>query len=342
MEIKNYKTQWDLSNYYESIDDKQINSDIEKIKSEASSFAKKYKNKLATMSEKDFLIFFEDKNNLSKLIHKVGLYFFKLSSLDTQDQDIIKKEGEFNHIMVEVSNELLFISQELKEIGFEKLIELSKKESLKDYNNYFYQQANSIKYILDEKTEFALNLKENSGEDAFNNLYEELTNSFVFEIEMDGEIKKLTDSEIRTLRLNNDEKIRIKAYESIRNVYNDKKIQITLGNTYNAIVKDWVSDVKLRKFSTVMEPRNISEELDNEVIDMLLEEVENSYHLFQRYVKAKAKLMNKKKLKSSDLFAPVSSKEKKYEFEESLNIFLNTRQYKTLLSSLFPLAFLWQ
>jgi len=106
-------------------------------------------------------------------------------------------------------------------------------------------------------------------------------------------------------------------------VYNDKKVQITLGNIYSSVVNDCTSEIKIRGFDNVMSRRNISEELNDESVNLLLEEVENAYPIYQRYLKVKAKLLGKTKLKNSDLLAPISKKEKEYKFEEGLKIFLD-------------------
>lgn len=324
LEKNKYKTTWNLENYYyKSLNDKELNEDILKIMPKVKSFANKYKGKISKFSAKDFLIFFEDEDKLSNHIHKIGAYIHYLSALDTQNQEIIKKSGEFDFLMTECSNLLLFISEEFKQIGSQKLMKFSKDKSLQKYENYFFQKAISIKYLLDEKTEYALNLKDSSGGDAFENLYEELTNSFKFKVKINGKTREVTDSEVRTMRTSADEKIRVEALRSLREVYNDKKIQITLGNTYNAVVKDYTSDVKLRKFKSVMAPRNLSEELSDETVNMLLNEVSNAYPIYQKYLKIKAKILGKKKLKNSDLLAPISKVEKEFNFEDSLELFLD-------------------
>ena len=319
----NYKTEWDLSTFYKSLDDPSIDRDIQYLKEVVDKFANKYKGKIKNITEENFEEYFEDDNEIDKLIFKIHAFISYTISLNTQNQKAIKKEGEFMTVLTELSNKTLFISQEFKEVGYDKLIEFSKSEKLKKYKNYFYQKANAIKYLLDEKTEFALNLKENSGKSSFVNLYSELTNSFMFKITINGETQELTDPQIRALRSNPNESIRKAAHESIRNVYLDKNIQITLGNTYSAIVKNWTSEVKLRKYSNPLEIRNKREEFDNEIIETLLTEVKNSFPLYHRYLKVKAKILNKEKLEVWDLMAPISTKEKKFNFEDSLNLYLN-------------------
>lgn len=323
--FNNIKTKWDLDNYYSSFDDKNINKDFDKILILIDKFISKYKGKIKDLNSKNFIEFFNDKNEFERIIEKIALFYFYKSSLDTQNQNIIKKQSEFDFKMLDISNKLLFLSQEFKELGYDKLIELSNDESLYKYKNYFYQKANSIKYILSEKEEFALNLKSNSGSEALNNLYEELTNSFMFDIKIDGKIKSVTDSEIRTLRMSTNPEIRKKATESIRKVYNDKKVQITLGNIYSSIIKDWTSEIELRGFNkNVLEQRNISEELDNDVVDILIEEVKNAYPIYQKYLKIKSKLLNVDRINSYDLLAPISNVEKEFKFENGLKLFLET------------------
>lgn len=43
-----------------------------------------------------------------------------------------------------------------------------------------------------------------------------------------------------------------------------------------------------------MSQRNISEEMDDEVVDMLLSEVEKAYPLYRRFLEAKAKMLGLK------------------------------------------------
>lgn len=323
----NYKTNWDLSIFYESLKDENLKNDIENILPKVDDFKNKYKGKIKTFNinnTRQILEYLNDDDKLSKHIEKTGYYLHFLSALDTQNQDIIRATGELDNLMTQVSNKLLFISSEFKELGFQTLIEFSNNKELKNYKNYFFQKANNIKYLLSQKEELALNLKENSGASAFNNLYEELTNSFLFPIKIDGEKKEVTDSEIRTFRMDNNPQIRLLSLNAFRSVYGDKKVQITIGNTYNSIVKDWTSEIKLRGYKSPLTIRNISEELDDEVVEMLLEEVKNAYPIYQKFLKLKARLLNVEKIKFVDLYAPIETKEKTIEFEEGLNIFLET------------------
>ncbi len=111
-------------------------------------------------------------------------------------------------------------------------------------------------------------------------------------MQIDGVEKILTEEEVRSYRQHPERTLREASYRSLRDVYNTKQNQISLGNIYTTIVKDWSSEIKMRNYSeNVMAQRNLSEEMDDEVVDMLLSEVEKAYPLYVRFLKAKAKIL---------------------------------------------------
>jgi oligoendopeptidase F len=159
------------------------------------------------------------------------------------------------------------------------------------YKNDLLSTADGIKYILGEREEYILNLKSRPLGLA-NSLHDELTGSYEFIMNIYGEQKNLTEEEVRSYRQHPDRTIRREAYASLRRVYNTKQAQITLGNIYTSIVKDWTSEIKMRGYSeNVMAQRNMSEEMEDSVVDMLLMEVQKAYPLYNRFLKAKAKLL---------------------------------------------------
>jgi oligoendopeptidase F len=74
----------------------------------------------------------------------------------------------------------------------------------------------------------------------------------------------------------------------------------------------------------VMAQRNISEEMDDEVVNMLLDEVEKSYSIYARFLKAKAKMLG---LDSDfsvwDIGAPLGKSDKDFTFEEAYDLHLS-------------------
>ncbi len=321
-----YPTSWNLSRYfYVWLNDPKLAADIANILPEVEKFAQKYEKtfgKFTTPSE--ILEFYHDYTRVSYELGKPSYYLFYRSSLDTQDLDVTKKMGEIDYIGTEAANKLLFIAQWWKEIGYDRIMEWSRAPELSKYKNDLVSTADGIKYILGEKEEYVLNMKSRPLGLA-GALHDELTGSYEFMMNIAWEAKKLTEEEVRSYRQHTDRGIREEAYKSLRNVYNSKQNQISLGNIYTSIIKDWSSEIRMRGYGeNVMAQRNISEEMDDEVVNMLLSEVEKAYPIYARFLKAKSKMLG---LDSDftvwDIGAPLGTSDKDFTFEEAYDLHLS-------------------
>ena len=135
----------------------------------------------------------------------------------------------------------------------------------------------------------------------------------------------MTEEEVRSYRQHTDRSIRREAYASLRRVYNSKQAQIALGNIYTSIVKDWTSEIKMRGYGeNVMAQRNLSEEMDDEVVDILLGEVEKAYPIYARYLKAKGKMLGlEADFSVWDTGAPIGKSDKDFTFDEAYDLHLS-------------------
>ncbi|MBP6981274.1 hypothetical protein KBB25_00650 [Candidatus Gracilibacteria bacterium] len=321
-----YQTNWNLARYfYTGLDDPKLASDIASIRPITMAFSEKYKTSFSQFTTPEQILeFYTDYTEFSHTIATPSYYLFYLSSLDTQNLDVTKKMGELDFIYNDISNELLFIAQGWKEIGYDRIMSWSVDPKLARYKNDLVSTADGIKYILSEKEEYVLNMKSRPLGLA-GSLHDELTGSYEFLMQIDGDEKKMTEEEVRSYRQHTDRILRMESYQSLRAVYNTKQNQIALGNIYTTIVKDWSSEIRLRGYpENVMAQRNLSEEMDDEVVDMLLSEVEKSYPLYLRFLKAKAKMLGlEKDFSVWDIGAPLSTTEKDFSFDEAFDLHLS-------------------
>lgn len=321
-----FKTNWNLSRYfYSGLDDPKFLADIAAIMPMTKAFADKYREKFGKFTKpSEILEFYTDYTKLSYEMAKPSYFLFYRSSLDTQDLEVTKKMGEVDYIYTEASNLLLFVSQGWKEIGYDRIMEWSRDPLMEKYKNDLVSTADGIKYILGEKEEYVLNLKSRPLGLA-NSLHDELTGSYEFTMTINGEVKTLTEEEVRTYRQHTDRSIRREAYSSLRRVYNTKQNQIALGNIYSSIVKDWSTEIQMRGYpKNVMAQRNLSEQMDDEVVDMLLSEVEKAYPIYARYLRAKAKMLGlESEFSIWDTGAPIGHSDKDFTFEEAYDLHLS-------------------
>ena len=320
-----YPTKWNLARYfYTGLDDPKLAADIANILPTTEKFSKQYEQTFHTFTTPEQILwFYSDYTAMSHDMATPSYYLFYRSSLDTQDLAVTKRMGEVDYIYTEASNQMLWVAQWWKAIGYDQIMDWSHDPKLAQYKNDLLSTADGIKYILGEAEEKVLNLKSRPLSLA-NSLHDELTGSYEFTMTIDGEEKKLTEEEVRSYRQHTDRNIRRESYESLRRVYNSKQTQISLGNIYTSIVKDWSSEITMRGYpDTVMAQRNISEEMDDEVVDMLLSEVEKAYPLYQRFLNIKSKMLGLEgDLKVWDVSAPVWDASRKVEFTEAMDIHL--------------------
>lgn len=312
------RTEWDLNgHFFDSIDDDRLSEGLIFDNKQIDEFINKYKGKIRDLSDDQFLDFINESDNLNGNFLKSHYYLSYLNSLNTQDQNVLKKIGELNNAWSENSLRLLFISEEIREIGREDLIRRSNLESYAPLRNYIVNLANDLKHTLSQDQERIL-IETDRVISIFEDTYTELTNSLEFE--MFGQIR--TESEVSADRHSSDESVRMEACRVILEKYGQH--QIVLGNIYKAICKDNACNVRLRGYDDVMELRNISEEMDKEVVDMLLETIKSNYHLFHKYLKAKARLLGKDKIEFHDILAPVQANNivDNIPFEQGLQMYL--------------------
>ena len=321
-----YSTEWNLARYfYTGLDDPKLATDIANILPLTQAFSDKYQSIFGSFTTPEQILeFYADYTQMSHDMASPSYYLFYRSSLDTQDLSVTKRMGEVDYIYTEASNLLLFVAQGWKQIGYEKIMEWAIDPKLAKFKNDLLSTADSIKYILGEDVEKVLNLKSRPLGLA-GSLHDELTGSYEFTMTIDGIEKKLTEEEVRSYRQHTDRAIRIESYQSLRRVYNTKQAQISLGNIYTSIIKDWSSEIKMRGYpDNVMAQRNISEEMDDEVVNMLLSEVEKAYPMYQRFLRAKARLLSLDgQFWVYDVGAPLGTVDKDFTFDEAYDLHLS-------------------
>ena len=217
-----------------------------------------------------------------------------------------------------MNEKMLFISQEFKELGEKKIRVFANMQELAAYRNALLGRADTVKYLLEEKQEFVLNKKARPL-GVLGSIHDELRNSFTFSMTIDGKRTTMTEEEIRVYARDPDRGLRRRASESMKKTYLTPQNQLVFGNTYSGIVKNWSSNRELRGYDTVMSKRNISEELDDEVVDLLMHKVQENYSLNQRFFAAKKKHLGLRTMYGYDMYAPIHHIKKKFTIDQALN-----------------------
>ena len=320
---------WELSDLFSGPDDPKLNEMLDNVKKRASTLAEQHHGKIANLASnpealKDVIQEYED---ISKEAIKPFLYARLSFSINTADSSIKALMDRTQRAFVDVENTLRFIRLEINNsIHDDAFANLLSSSALTNYNHWLEVLRQRKPYQLSEGEEKVIAKKDISGESAWEKLYEELTSSFTFEFEVDGELKERTADEMRALQFHPDADIRYRSMKMLLGEY--QKHSMVLRSVLNAIISDhYLEGMELRGFPSTLTSAYLRDEVDEDILKLVMEVVEKNYHLVQEYYKLKASLMGITKIRGSDLVAPIFTKigeETKFDWSAACQIVLES------------------
>jgi oligoendopeptidase F len=311
------QTGWLLKDLFISFDDPRIEQTYTKLSEQIQQFEAFRAELKPSLSAKRFNEIIHEIESIDKqIMHLYG--FSELSfAANTQDQKAQTAMARVQQFFAEKANKTMFFELWWKSLdakNAERLLDASG-----DYRYWLEQMRNFKPFTLTEAEEKIVNLKNVTGANALNTLYDSLTNRYVFKLNVKGEEKELTRGELMALVRTDDPDLRARAYQELYRIYGEDAP--ILGQIYQGLVRDWRNEnVNLRGFKSPMAVRNQINDLPDEVINTLIEVTRQNVGIFHRYFKVKAKLLGLKRLRRYDIYAPVSTSDKKYPFEESMKL----------------------
>jgi oligoendopeptidase F len=239
---------------------------------------------------------------------------------DTQNQDAQTFVAKVQQFMADFQNRTLFFSlwwRALDDANAERLM-----SEAGDYRYYLQEMRNFKPHTLTEAEEKIINIKDLTGTRALHTLFDTITNRYIFEMEVDGEVQELTRDELMVYAYHHEPDLRKRAYQEQYRVFG--KDAPILGQLYQYLVRDWSNEnVGLRKFASPISVRNLTNDVPDEVVDTLLDVCQKNTAVFQRYFRLKARWLGIEQLRRYDIYAPVVKSDKTYEFGEAIGIVLD-------------------
>ncbi|GAG86938.1 unnamed protein product, partial [marine sediment metagenome] len=247
---------WDLSFMYNSFDDPKIDEDIKQAEDLIENLTT-YRGKIKTaeISAQELLEVIEVSEKIAGLVGKPVSYGMLLFAQETTNEDFKSIYSKMEKKSVEIRNKLLWIELEINAMSNETTEKYLTDPILVNYHHYIEVRRLNKPYVLSEEVEQVLGQKRLVGRDAWANFYNEFTAAFQFDIEIDGEKKKLSTGEIRPLFMDPNPEIREKVFKTYYQKYADNSIAVT--HCYNNIWKNFGQNVKLRNYPTVMTAAHI-------------------------------------------------------------------------------------
>lgn len=253
--------------------------------------------------------------------HRLWAYGHLWFSEDTQNQEALGFMGRMDQLFTEVQNRLLFFTlwwKGLEDAPAERLMAVSGDR------RYFLESLRRFKpHTLSEAEEKIINLKNINGPEALNTLYDMITTRYVFRLEVDGQVKELTRAELNQYIQGPSAALREAAYREMGRVYaQDGNV---LGQIYIHRVRDWRNEnLSLRRFSSPIAVRNLSNDIPDPVTDTLLQVCRQNTDVFQEYFRLKARWLGMDRLRRFDIYAPLSEADRTYPYAQAVEMVLDS------------------
>ena len=273
------------------------------------------------LSTDDFRRFMALAEQIATLSNRLGYYSGLWLAEDTQNQDALAFQGRMHKLLTELENRTLFFDLWWKDLDDDAAARLL---AASGDNVYYLESLRRFKpHTLSEPEEKIINLKDVNGVAALLNVYEMFTNAFLFKVEIDGEVKELTRDELTVYARDPRPEVRAAIYQELYRVYAEQGT--VLGQIYQHVVRDWASEnLTLRHFDSPISVRNLSNDIPDAAVDVLLQVCRENAPLFQRYFQLKAGWLGLDKLRRYDIYAPLSTSDKTYPFGEAANLVLKS------------------
>jgi oligoendopeptidase F len=326
------QSRWSLKDLFPAQDSPEMQAAFAELEEGVASFETRRAELTPELPAERFLDLIRQLEKISHLAYRI-YHFAALSfAADTQDQSAQTFLAQVQQLMAVVENRTLFFSlwwKELDENNAQRLMAASG-----DYRYYLEEMRHFKPHTLTEPEEKIVNIKNITGVNALHNLYDAITNRYVFHLTVDGEEKELTRGEIMVYARGYDPELRAKAYQEIYRVYGQDGP--VLGLIYQTLVRDWRNEqVELRHFASPIAARNLVNDIPDDVVDILLEVCERNAPIFQRYFRLKARLLGMERLRRYDVYAPIAKSETRYDFGAAAEAVLESfHQFEPKLAQL--------
>lgn len=274
-----------------------------------------------SISQDDFLQLLNRFEDISRQAGEIFAYASLSFYADTKNQASLNLRDRVYQALTYIENRTLFFTLWLKGLPEETARRITPQEG--DYRYYIQALLKFKPYTLSENEEQIINLKDVDGIHAMTSLYDMITSSFAFTMTVDSEERTLTRDELGALYRHPSPDVRAAAYQELFRVY--KENSSILAQIYNHRVRDWHSTgITIRKYPTPISVRNLVNDIPDEAVEALLDVCTDNNKLFQRYFRLKAKWLGVDKLRRYDIYAPLTSADKSYEFGHAVDLIMDS------------------
>ena len=309
---------WDLSVFYDGLDDAAIEADINELIRQADDFQGRYRGAVADMSAAEFAAAYETMEAIYDRRGRLESYAFLNFSTDTANRDYQAFVAKMQDLGAALSQKMVFFDLEWNALDDDRAQALLDDPTLAKYRYVMEAERRRKPYQLTESQEQVIIEKDVTGSSAWTRFFTQLTSAFVFdwmgeEVNMTFVLDKMRHA---------DRDMREMAWRKLTDKLDEKSMELTF--IFNTLALDKANSDRRRGYPSWVSSRNLSNKTSGEVVDALIETVTGNYALVARQYRLKKTLLGYDELYDYDRYAPLQLKasEAFYRWDEAKRIVL--------------------
>ena len=309
---------WNTALLYPAPDAPELDSELNAFDLLAADFRQRYFEKIASLDDHAILSALQEYEALQVRIAKPFCYAHLLFAADSGNETNRALSQRCSELGSRLSQQLLFFDLELMHLKDDRFNSLCNLPEAAIYVHFLQGVRRFSPYTLNENEERLLTRKNLTGISAFTKLFDELSASFNFRMELDGEEKEFTGEELLSLLHHTSPDVRFRAITTFLEKHGEHGI--VFNSVFNNMALDHGQEMELRHYATPIQPTNIGNEIPDEAVEHLMAVTEANYGLAQEYFRLKAKMLGMDKIRNCDVYAPVAETGRQYGFDEARDL----------------------
>lgn len=303
---------WNLEKLYPSFDSKEFKEDLKRLDliiEGLNGFKGRFDECRETLEG-----YLRNLIEYNEVDGRLGTFSFLSKSTNTSDEDAINYLNYLMNRESDIAEVRTMAEKWIAGLDIERMAEES--SFIEEHLFYLNEIKTRDRYALDEKTELLLSKLSQSGGTAWSNLQGLLTSTLDVDMEVEGEERTITLSEVRNLAYHKDGSVRKAAFEAELRSY--EKIDKAIASALNSIKGEVNTITEFRGYSSPIEKTLVDSRMTQDTLDTLLLAIREYLPHFRRYLKRKAEILGHNKgLPFYELFAPIGNVDKIFTIEEA-------------------------
>ncbi len=288
---------WNLNDLYESLEDPLIKENIEYCREEAILIREIFAGSLHTLEPSELARLVRRMERISSFIGRIATFAF----LNFTTQIKNAEAGAFLQQIKETSSliarEAVFFDLEWSKMEKETAESLLEAEDMAHHRHYMENIRRYADHMLSQAEETLLIEISPVGSSSWTNLFEKVLGHLQF-----GKTKR-TEEEVLSDLYNPNRAVRKQAADDLTEGLQSQLHILT--HIFNTLLADKMIGDRLRSYPSWVNSMNLSNELDDKTVDVLVEAATSRYDIVQRYYRVKKELLGLDKLADFDRYAPL-------------------------------------